>query len=490
MAIPHMSRVPQRLSPQQIVGAVYVVAMFMSIMDSTIVNVALPALAREFRVSAPSTAGVVVGYLVSLAVWIPASGWIGDRIGTKRTFLFALALFTVASMACGLSESVLQLVISRVVQGVGGGMLTPVGMAMLFRTFPPEQRARAARILVIPTVMAPALGPIVGGALVDHLSWRWVFFVNVPIGVAAFVFGLTALEEHRERASEAFDVPGFLLAAAGFGSLLYSLSEAASEGWRSPVIVVTGAAGALLVVALVAVELRRRLPMIDFRLLRHRLFGVTNLASLFGASGFIGLLFIATIYLQAGRGLSAFAAGSSTAPEALGVLAASQLAGRLYVRVGPRRLISGGMAWVGVTTVVLALVMNQDLWWFRLVMFAVGAGWAFVVIPINAGAFAEISPRDTGRASALYNAQRQLAAALGVATLATIVGAQAAAGAPVLGNITVFRESFLAAAGFAFAGGIAALAIRDRDAAPTMRRPRPPAAPSEPEHHRLPLGVS
>lgn len=460
---------PLRLSAQQIVGAVYVVAMFMSIMDATIVNVALPAIARDFRVSAPATDGVVVGYLVSLAVWIPASGWIGDRIGTKRTFLFALALFSLASIACGLSQLLLQLVISRVVQGVGGGMLTPVGMAMLFRAFPPEQRARAARTLVIPTVMAPALGPVVGGLLVDHLSWRWVFFVNAPIGLAAFVFGLLMLDEHRARAREPFDLPGFLLAASGFGLLLFALSEAATAGWVSPLIDSTGAAGVILVTTLVFVELRRPAPMIDFRLLGSRLFGVTNLASLFAASGFIGLLFVASIYLQAARGLSAFAAGSSIAPEAIGVLVTSQLVGRVYPHVGPRRLMAAGMVLVAVFTTVLTFVMSDDLWIFRAVMFVVGAGWAFVVISMNAGAFAQISPRDTGRASALYSAQRQMAAALGVATLATIIGTQLGT-SQIAGNVTVFREAFLAAAGFALAGAFTALAIRDRDAASTMRR--------------------
>lgn len=448
---------------------VYVTGMFVSILDATIVNVALPAFARDFHVSAPSTDGVVVGYLVSLAVWIPASGWIGDRLGTKRTFLFALALFTSASVACGLSQSLLQLVISRVVQGVGGGMLTPVGTAMLFRAFPPAQRARAARILVIPTVMAPALGPVVGGALVDHLSWRWVFFVNAPIGVLAFTFGLLALREHRERAGEPFDVPGFLLAASGFGLLLYALSEAASSGWDSPRIVATFLAGACLVVALVLTELRRDTPMIDFRLLGHRLFGVVNLASLFGASGFIGLLFLSAVYLQAGRGLSAFAAGTSIFPEALGVLVTSQVVGRVYTRVGPRRLMVGGMLGVAVTTGVLAVVMTGDLWLFRGLMFAIGMGWGCVVISMNAGAFAQISSKDTGRASALYNAQRQLASAMGVATLAIIVGTQLTT-RTIGGNVDVFREAFIAAAGFALAGAIAALAIRDRDAAATMRR--------------------
>lgn len=458
-----------RLSYQQIVGMIYVAAMFMTIMDVTIVYVALPAIARSFDVSPAATDGVVVGYLVSLAVWIPASGWVGDRFGTKRTFLVAITLFTIASTLCGLSQSVLELVLFRVLQGAGGGMLTPVGMAMLYRAYPPAQRARLARILVIPTVMAPALGPFIGGALVDSLSWRWVFFVNVPIGLVALALSALMLTEHRERAGERFDVPGFVLAASGFGLFLYALSEAATTGWTSPLIDITAAAGTALIATLVWVELHADQPMINFRLLRNRLFGVANLASLFASGGFLGLLFIAPIWLQTGRGFSALVSGSTTAPEALGVLVSSQVVGRLYPRIGPRRLISGGLIGVSIATCVLAVLMNGDLWVFRAVMFAVGVGWAYVVISMNAGLFAQISPRDTGRAAALYNAQRQIASALGVATLSTIIGTQASA-TGLHGNLTLFRIAFFAAAGFTFVGSMIALAIHDRDAASTMRR--------------------
>ena len=218
------------INPKVSVSVVFVAAMFMNIMDITIVNVALPSIGRQFHETTASLDSVAVGYLVSLAVFIPAAGWLGDRFGSKRVLLFAIAVFTGASALCGLAQSLPELVAFRVVQGVGGGMLTPVGMAMLFRTFPPEERVRASSILTVPTALAPAIGPVLGGLLVTDLSWRWVFFVNLPIGIVAFLFGLVFLDEHRQPHPGRFDVPGFVLSGVGFALLMFGISDGPSRG--------------------------------------------------------------------------------------------------------------------------------------------------------------------------------------------------------------------------------------------------------------------
>jgi EmrB/QacA subfamily drug resistance transporter len=465
----------RRLSTQHAVATVFVAGMFMNIMDSTIVTVALPSIARNFGVDPVTTDGVVVGYLVSLAIWIPASGWVGDRFGTKRTFLFALTVFTAASALCGLARSLPELVAFRILQGVGGGMLTPTGTAMLFRAFPPAERARASRILIVPTVTAPALGPVIGGLVVERLSWPWIFYINLPIGVAAFLFGLAFLVEHREPDAGPFDLAGFALSGAGFAMVLYALAEGPIRGWNSIAVVVTGCAGLAALAVVVPLELRRRSPLLALRLFRNRLFRTNNVIGLFASSAFIGVLFTMPLFLQGPRGLSALTSGLTTFPEALGIMASSQLVGRLYPVVGPRRLMFGGL--LGVTAVMAALSrigLGTDLWTIRALMFLLGVGMAYVFLPFQAATFATITPAQTGRASALFNAQRQLAGALGVAILASVLSAAGAAGAAAATDpgiqVGAYRDAFLVASGLALCGSLVALTVRDSEAANTMVR--------------------
>jgi len=474
-------------NPKVTVSVVFVVAMFMNILDTTIVNVALPRISLEFGVLAASTATVATGYLISLAVFIPAAGWLGDRWGAKLMFMIALAVFTAASALCGLAQSLPELIAFRVIQGAGGGMLMPVGLAMLYRTFPPDERMRVAKILVIPTAAAPAMGPVVGGLLVDELSWRWVFLVNVPIGVAAFAFGLRYLREQDSECVGRFDIAGFLLAGTGLGLLMYALSEGSAKGWASPEIL--GALGLSLagLAALVITELRIASPMLDLRLFCNRLFRQSNVVMMFAFGGFIGILFVFPLLMQDGLGLSALESGLNTFPEALGVMLSSQvLVSRLYPTVGPRRLMAGGALAVGVLAIVLGTIgLATNLWLVRLLMFGLGFSMANVFLPAQTAAFASISAAETGQASSLFNATRQTAGAVGVAVLGTIlvsVGITTRAiGGGVAPHLLAYHLAFFTAAGMTFVGAIFALGMHDGDAASTMRRP-----PHDRGQHRSP----
>lgn len=468
-----------QLDPKVSVSIVFVAAMFMSIMDTTIVNVALPSMARQLGVPSTSIDAVVVAYLVSLAVVMPISGWLGDRWGTKRIFLLALALFTVSSALCGLANSYLMLVLFRVFQGAAGGALTPVGAAMLYRTFPPSQRVQVSRVLIIPTTLAPALGPVIGGLLVTQLSWRWVFYVNVPIGIAACMFGLIFLYEHKEATPGRFDIAGFLLAGIGLAVLMYALSEGPSSGWTSANILGSAIVGSLLLSTFVIVELRTPEPMIDLHLLRNRLFRTTNLISLFSSAGFLGVLFVGPLFLQEGRGVSALTSGLTTFPEAIGVVLSTQLVARLYPRVGPRRLMAGGLTGVAIAMALLTQ-MGQDtnLWFMRVLMFLIGAGMAYAFLSLRTAGFATISSASTGRASAFFSAQNQLGSALGVAILSTVLSIVGTTSISVTGaiqpNLAAYHAAFLTAAVLALIAACIALTISDRDAAVTMiRKPRP-----------------
>ena len=464
-----------RISPKVSVGVVYVLALFMTIMDTTIVNVALPSLGRDFGVQPAHVNTVVVGYLVSLAVFMPASAWLGDRFGTRRVFLAALVVFVIASALCGIAQSVGQLVFFRVLQGVGGGMLTPVGMAMLFRVFAPHERVRASRILIVPTAFAPALGPVLGGLLTTDLSWRWAFYVNVPIGIFGILFGLLFVREQGGGKAGAFDVPGFVLAGVGLGSLMFGLSDGPARGWTSPVIDVSATAGALLLVVLVAYELRTPAPMLDLRVLKNRLFATTSSVVITSTTAFLGSLFLVSLFYQDGFGVSPLQSGLSTFPEAIGVMLGAQSASRLYPHIGPRRLMSAGLVGVITTLVLIAQVpLTANLWIMRVLMFVIGFVMAHVFVPGQAASFATIPNTEMAPASTLFNAGRQLGGAIGVAILSTVisgVGVLHRVGGHEVANGTAYHAAFLTAAGITAIALLMAVRISDKDAAPSMHKP-------------------
>jgi EmrB/QacA subfamily drug resistance transporter len=353
-------------------------------------------------------------------------------------------------------------------------------MAMLFRTFAAHERVRASRILIVPTAFAPALGPVLGGLLTTDLSWRWAFYINVPIGILGVLFGLLFVREQRQEDAGRFDLPGFLLAGVGLGSLMFALSDGPARGWGSPIIGTCAGLGAAVLVVLVLVERRRTQPLIDLGLLSNRLFANTTAVIVIGTTAFLGSLFLVALFYQDGFGVSPLQSGLSTFPEAIAVMSGAQVASRLYPHLGPRRIMAAGLLGVIAVLVAIAQVpLSANLWLMRTLMFVIGFAMAHVFVPGQAASFATVSHAATAKASVMFNAGRQLGGAIGVALLSTVisaVGVLHVVGGRHVPNVTAYHAAFLTAAGIEALALMLVIRVSDKDAAPSMRR-QPEAQP-------------
>jgi predicted MFS family arabinose efflux permease len=312
--------------------------------------------------------------------------------------------------------------------------------------------------------------------------------VNLPVGAVAFAIGFLFLREEREGHAGRFDVPGFVLSGAGLALVLFALTQGPEKGWRSPEVLLTGGVGIVLFALLIRVETRTPEPLLALRLFRDRMFRNANIVLTLTYGSFIGVIFLMPLYLQALRGFTPLESGLTTFPQAIGVIVSSQLVGKLYHRVGPRRLIVLGMLAMSILTLPLAFVgLGTSLWWIRAIMFTRGIAMAFAFVPMQAATYANISPADIGRASAIYSTQRQVAAALGVATLGTVLisrvnSANAGVTDPAAlahGALSGYRLAFLVGTVLVALASLSGLLIRDEDAASTIlsRAPKPEPEP-------------
>jgi EmrB/QacA subfamily drug resistance transporter len=426
--------------------------------DLTVVNVAIPDLGREFHASTSAVEWTVTGYMLSLAVFIPAAGFLSDRFGTKRVFVLAMAIFVTASALCGISQSIEELVAFRFLQGIGGGMMTPVGTAMLSREFPGAERAKASAIISVPVVLAPTIGPIVGGYLTEYVSWRWIFYINLPVGIAGLIFASTVLVEHKESyAQNRIDLAGLITGSGGAAMLLYALSQAGSAGWTDNAVVGFGIAGIALFAVFTWIELHVENPILDLRLLKRWFFATSNLMMMPAFGAFGGFLLILTLFLQELRGYTPLEAGLIQGPSAVGTAISLPLASRMYARVGPRRMLIGGFVLASLTILpFITLDLDTPVWVIVVLLLIRGLPFAFAVVAAQTLLFGPIESEKQGPASSIYNTLRQVAASFGVALIITILidrtdahmgaaspGSAAARHAAVLGYHDAFFACFL-----------------------------------------------
>nr|WP_268812551.1 DHA2 family efflux MFS transporter permease subunit [Embleya scabrispora] len=463
---------------------VYTAAMCMNGLDSTIVNPALLTIAEDFDRPAVAANTVEIAFLVALVAALPVAGRLSDRHGTKRVFLGSLAVFTAASAACGLSQNLVSLVLARVVQGLAGGLLTPVGMTILFTAFAPHERMRLAKWLIVPTALMPALGPPLGGFLTEHLSWHWLFLVNVPIGTAAVLLGLYGLREHRAGVVGPFDRTGFWLTTPTLGLLTYALGFGPSQGWTTPAIAVSGLLGLILLAVAIAHQLRTEEPLLRLRLVSDRAFGAATALALVTSAGLMGVLFVFPLLYQAALGASALDAGLGVFPEAVGLMFASQVVDRLLPRLGPRRLTTPALVLAALVFGALALPGVADsAWAVRVLMFCVGLVLGTAVLTVQIAGFGEIEPPDMGHAMALFTIVRTLGGSLGIAAGAAVIEAGGADGhdASAPGP---YRAAIWVTAGLVALGALFALRLpREAPAPPPFDDDGPDGA--EPSEDRI-----
>ena len=420
----------QGLSYKWLVAIVVILGAFMSVLDQTVVNIAIPRLQNAFGADIHSVQWVVTAYLLTQGAITPTAPYLANNVGIKRSFILSLIAFTLGSLLCGLSWSLPMLILFRVVQGLGGAVLLPLSFTMLFREFAPGERGLALGTLGIPTLLAPALGPILGGYIVTFSSWQLIFFINIPIGIVAVILATLFLREARAPGRSHFDLPGFITAAYGLAALLYAFSETTTAGWGSVKVLGFLFSGALSLIAFIAIEIttahRGGQPLLDLRLFTNRSFAAGNIALVFVIFGLFGSFFLIPIYLQVLRGQSAFQAGLILLPQALAAMVSVVVGGRLVDRIGVKAVVLPGLLLLGFATWQLTFItLNSPFWWLQLLLVLMGLSLGLTGQPLVVAALADVrEAQQVADASTITTVTRSVAASMGVALLATYVQTQ------------------------------------------------------------------
>ena len=434
------------------------VALFMVVLDNLVVSVALAVIRTDLGATIEELEWTVNAYTLTFAVFLLTGAALGDRFGRRRMFLFGLGLFTAASAAAALAPSMDALIAARAVQGIGGAIVTPLTLTILAGAFPAEKRGLALGAWSGIAGLAVAAGPLVGGAVVDGISWQWIFWLNVPIGLVLLPLARVLPESHGP--DRALDLRGLALASAGLFGLVWGLVHGNTDGWGSPQIVGSLAAGAVLLAAFVAWEARTPTPMLPLRFFRDRAFAAANGASLAMYFGMFGSVFLLSQFFQTAQGYSPFEAGLRVLPWTAMPMVVAPIAGALSDRIGGRPFLAGGLALQAIGLGWIAAVSTADVPYSALVgpFILSGIGMGMFFAPVANVVLTAVGARDEGKASGASNAIREVGGVFGVAVLASIFARTGGYESPAVFNDGLVAATWVGAA-VVGAGALVALAV-------------------------------
>jgi EmrB/QacA subfamily drug resistance transporter len=463
-----------------ILGGVVVAGSIMAILDATIVNVAIPTLGRELHTSISTIQWVMTGYLLAFASVIPLTGWASERFGAKRVWIGSLLAFMVGSALAGSAWSIESLIVFRVLQGLGGGMIMPVGQTILAKAAGPQRFGRVMSVVGVPMLLGPVFGPVIGGAIVDQVSWRWIFFVNLPVGVLALLLAWRLLPDAATGRGTRLDLRGLALLSPGLAVFVYGMSEAGASGGFTGARALTGIALGLGLVALFVAHARRRghAALIDVSLFRRRAFAAAGATNLLVGIALFGSLILLPLYYQLVRGQSPLATGLLLMPQGIGAAVAMPIAGRLTDEVGARVVIPAGillaLAGIAAYTQVGA---NTPYALLAAALFLIGLGLGSTIVPSMAVAYQTVPREAVTQATSTINVIQRIAGSVGTALLAVVLQRSigSARAAPAVAH--AFGTTFWVAFALVVAALVPALLL-PRMSRATSHGPGPVAEPS------------
>ncbi len=404
------------------VAGVVVLGAIMSILDITVVTIALPKFQTEFHATYAVAAWSMTGYTLALASVIPLTGWAADRFGTKRLYMMALLLFILGSALCATAWNIETLIAFRVVQGIGGGMLMPLGMTIMTHAAGPQRVGRVMAVLGVPMLLGPILGPILGGWLIGF-SWKWIFLINVPIGIVAVILAFVIFPSDRPEPSQSFDLIGMLLASPGLALFLFGVSSIPEKHTvMAARVLIPAAIGLVLMVVFVFHALRTEHPLIDLYLFRNRSLTFAVLTMLLFAIAFFGSGLLLPTYLQQVRGETALAAGLLLAPQGLGAMVTMPIAGRLVDKIGPGKIVLTGISVIAVSLLFFTQLRSDTSYWLMGgALFVMGLGMGCTMMPTMTAAIQTLTHEQVARGSTLMNIINQASASIGTAAISVVL---------------------------------------------------------------------